>query len=563
MNTATEILNQVPKSIRASIHQDAIHRVSEFFNATTHDIMNELLQNARRAGASRVDVTTGIWTIKVSDDGAGIADPTAILAFGQTGWDDPDALSENPAGMGIYSLARCERVEIVSRTKDSGAWKINLTPAHFVGDIEAPVVFLPEGEAPIGTSVTFTTGPTEARTLRGFARHYPLPVTVDGEEAEREDFLHAAIHTEEWRGVRIGVYEGSVRGRMNFHGVVVEHPNLPVVDGIEGAWNTRADVLDCPELKLTLPARREIVETPFTTELRRACREVIYRVISRMDEPADLPFGAQQEAASMGINLPDASPKLRKWEPRTARETQAWTNHGRRHTLGDGPVLMGVDAGIQDLQALGRAAERGGFIEKMYEPDPKLSGYSWYDALVSVDLMEITITDEHGERDLEEIRAEEDSPVDQRPRSILITLHCSDESEILLWADTAFLEGEDGDMNGDRGTPLVTLDSDIRVHELRQLMMDACFHPDEDGDADSIDTQEYHAELEYEGMANRVLHSQEEAAVTAITSAVQRHIIQEIPQGMNALVRISRGGVRIQVTVDLEESEKPAPEETE
>lgn len=551
MTTTTER----PGTIRASIHQDAINRVSEFFSATNRDILNELLQNSRRSGAARVEITTGKRTIKVSDDGMGIGDPASILAFGQTGWDEPDTRNEHPAGMGLYALARREQVSIVSRTRDGGAWRVELTPDHFVGKLEAPVVTLPEEDVPAGTSVAFTTTTTDPKiVITEAARHYPLPVSIDGVDVQQEDFLHAATHIEEWRGVRIGVYEGGFRGRMNFHGVVIEHPQLPQVEGIEQTWHVRADVRDCPELTLTLPARRDVVETPFMEELRRACRLAVYRAISRMDKPADLPFAVQQEAAGMGIELPDAAPRLAKWEPGTARETRYWSNHQRRHPLGDGPIIVGLSMEVQDQQALGRAAERSGLTERLYEPDPRLSGYRWYDRLVSADLMSITITDEYSERDLEEIRQDEKAAVEQRPESILINLTCSDGSGILLPADLAFLEGEEGDCQGNRGTPLVTRDSGIEIHELRQLMMDAYFYPDDDGDCDTVDTQEYELEQVYERTATRVLRSPEDAAEAAIIKAVKQHIIHEIPSNMTAVIRIKRGEA-IQVILEEDDSQ--------
>ena len=39
----------LPKEIRATIHEDAIQKVSRFFNATTAECLNELLQNSRRS----------------------------------------------------------------------------------------------------------------------------------------------------------------------------------------------------------------------------------------------------------------------------------------------------------------------------------------------------------------------------------------------------------------------------------------------------------------------------------------------------------------------------------
>ena len=171
---------QVPQSIHATIHEDAINRVAGFFNAGTKDILNELLQNARRSGATRVDITTQPDRITVADDGAGIADPAAILAFGQSGWDNRAAQSEHAAGMGFYALARSERVRVTSRRRDETAWQVDLTPDHFVGKLDAPVQRLFESTTPPGTNVTFAITKDPDRDIMDAARYYPLPVRVNG-----------------------------------------------------------------------------------------------------------------------------------------------------------------------------------------------------------------------------------------------------------------------------------------------------------------------------------------------------------------------------------------------
>ena len=94
---------QIPHSIKATIHQDAINRVSGFFNASTGQILNELLQNSRRSGATQVNITLDEKSITIDDDGEGIGDAQAILSFGQSGWDQDKAKNEHPAGMGLYS----------------------------------------------------------------------------------------------------------------------------------------------------------------------------------------------------------------------------------------------------------------------------------------------------------------------------------------------------------------------------------------------------------------------------------------------------------------------------
>jgi len=95
--------------IRASVSPETIGKVTRLFNGSLSDILNELLQNARRAGASVVNVTTtpqknGL-RITLDDNGCGIDDPVRVLALGASRWDAAVANGEDPAGMGVFSLA--------------------------------------------------------------------------------------------------------------------------------------------------------------------------------------------------------------------------------------------------------------------------------------------------------------------------------------------------------------------------------------------------------------------------------------------------------------------------
>ncbi|MDE0650820.1 MAG: ATP-binding protein, partial [Gammaproteobacteria bacterium] len=100
------------RTIRARIHDSALKRVTRTFAATLADIFAETLQNARRAGATRVNVVIGEHerggepTVTVLDDGQGIADPWVLLSFGENGWSGELVEREDAAGMGMLSLAR-------------------------------------------------------------------------------------------------------------------------------------------------------------------------------------------------------------------------------------------------------------------------------------------------------------------------------------------------------------------------------------------------------------------------------------------------------------------------
>lgn len=74
---------------------------SVFSNNTK--VLAELMQNARRAGATRIDVTQKDDVLIVSDDGEGIYDFQKLLTLAESGWDKEVMVEESPYGMGFFS----------------------------------------------------------------------------------------------------------------------------------------------------------------------------------------------------------------------------------------------------------------------------------------------------------------------------------------------------------------------------------------------------------------------------------------------------------------------------
>ena len=109
--TSPSDTSPIVQTITARVHGNAINRVPKLFTDSLCAIFTELLQNARRAGATRLNVNTSTTCvtppnsaahcITVADNGAGIADPAILLSFGETGWDNATATREDAAGMGL------------------------------------------------------------------------------------------------------------------------------------------------------------------------------------------------------------------------------------------------------------------------------------------------------------------------------------------------------------------------------------------------------------------------------------------------------------------------------
>ena len=150
------------QTIRARIAGEAIAKVMQFFDGTLAQALHEILQNARRSGATSVAITRDLANgrITVSDDGRGIGDPRTLLAFGRSGWPKDLHGAEHPAGMGIFSLAR-RSPRIRSRVAGRAAWSVQLGEDHFVGRAPAAVAADPHWARDHGTDVTLSVLPTD------------------------------------------------------------------------------------------------------------------------------------------------------------------------------------------------------------------------------------------------------------------------------------------------------------------------------------------------------------------------------------------------------------------
>ena len=558
----TAIANpSAPGSIRASIHQDALTRVPDFFNATNRQILNELFQNCRRAGATRVDVSVSERAVTISDDGRGIENPQTLLSFGQTGWNGDTTRSEHPAGMGLYSLARRSKTVIISRIQGNPAWQVTLEPAHFVGEADAPIQPAPDFDRQHGTAVTYSNTldqGTAKRDVQDAAEYYPLPVTLNGMSVEQRDFLEDAVRIETWRGVRIGVYTSLNHNPMNFHGTVIRNPRLPRIPLLDRSWSVKADVIDCPELQLTLPTRHEVVETPFMEELRTACRAAVYQAILVHPDPVDVPYEIQQEAARMGITLPEARPRLTPWTPGTARGGNHWTQQRERQPLPATPIVIHNNLSAADQQALGRAADLTGNTHRLFKSQPNFHGYAWYDRLPHIQSVRTTIQAGDVTYDLDQARKGEQEPPAGRPDRISITVQAKggDRNRLTLGMPTDLAFWHEYDEGADEALPLVAKDSGVTPKQLTKFMMDAYFSPSDDKDADSAETQEEDYQDVCLQLAIQLLVSPEEALRSALENAAARHLQYLLYPDASATIRLTQG-CRPEATIS-KKAEEPA-----
>jgi hypothetical protein len=301
------------QTIQASVNQRLLTKADRFFTGTLNGRIIELLQNARRAGATKVSITNKDGWVTVKDNGQGINDFAKLLDLGGSGWDEACEVSEDPAGVGIFCLAPREvtiraKRKIITITKDS--W----TGATIeVLDDPQPVRK--------GTTLRFQDEPWESSNVDVNAVFSGMQVIVDGKKCPCEPFVSDnAVHYPEL-GCRIEILGTEQmtqwhklcrkdrwyvnHGYVNFHGQLVNIDYHPISDlGLQYLVELTGEPT---QIRLMLPARTRLVENNAYRQLLEAIEFSAYRYIERKGEHK-LPYKEFLRARELGITLPEAKP---------------------------------------------------------------------------------------------------------------------------------------------------------------------------------------------------------------------------------------------------------------
>ena len=93
------------ETIQAQVNQKLLSKTTRLFTGTLAGRIIEILQNARRAGATEVNITNEENRVIVRDNGGGIDDFSKLLDLGNSDWDQNTEEAEDPAGVGVFCLA--------------------------------------------------------------------------------------------------------------------------------------------------------------------------------------------------------------------------------------------------------------------------------------------------------------------------------------------------------------------------------------------------------------------------------------------------------------------------
>jgi hypothetical protein len=295
--------------ICAKVSARLLTKADRLFTGTIEGRIIELLQNARRAGATQVRITNKNSLITVEDNGTGIEDFQKLLDLGASGWNEQIESGEDPAGVGLFSLAPREV------TIASGNSQLVITKNGWTG---SPITVTKSKHLVKGTRLEFTDEtPWDKELVEQYAVFTDIRVIVDGKYCHSMPFCgkDAAIYEE--IGCKIEVVSEISKyhkswGRtyhahavlVNFHGQVVELKNWPGQQHC-GIY-ILVDLTAQHKIRLMLPARTCLVENKAVKKLKEAIEVEYYRYFQRQKEHS-LHYSEYLRAKQLGIDLTEAT----------------------------------------------------------------------------------------------------------------------------------------------------------------------------------------------------------------------------------------------------------------
>ena len=296
--------------IRAKVDTRLLSKAERLFTGTPAGRVIEVLQNARRAGATEVHIVNSDGQVTVSDNGRGIADFAALLDLGKSDWDESMENAEDPAGVGVFCLVPRE----VCIT--SGGQKVVIAGKGWTGE---PVEVQATKPSVEGTRLTFEDVAWLFEMVETHAVFSGLRVTVDGKECPSEPFVSRKAVPHPKLGCRIEVRERSALGEwhsswkrsyytdnvlVNFHGQVVTFTYTPVSEHLQFLVDMTGEATG---IRLMLPARTCLVENEAFELLKAVIEQEAYRYIRKRGSHK-LKFSEYRRAKELGIELPEAEP---------------------------------------------------------------------------------------------------------------------------------------------------------------------------------------------------------------------------------------------------------------
>ena len=171
--------------IQVRINEEGALRNQRYAFTDRFTLVSELLQNARRAGATCIEIRydSATQVLHVYDDGCGLDDFQKLLSFHESGWDTATSIEERPFGVGfskcLYAATRC----IVA----SGRQRVDIDTAAALAKATIEVEQTAETDAVAGTRIELhgVDLPDLGTRIETLCLGFPVEVLFNGQALTR------------------------------------------------------------------------------------------------------------------------------------------------------------------------------------------------------------------------------------------------------------------------------------------------------------------------------------------------------------------------------------------
>jgi len=368
-------------TICAKVDPRLLTKASRLFTGSTEGRIIEILQNARRAGATEVRISNKDGFVTVIDNGSGIDDFQKLLDLGGSGWDEKLGAGEDPAGVGLFSLAP-RQVQILSKF-----YKVVIDKDGWIGQ---PVEVTESEEMIKGTKLVFRDEKGwDFETVQKQAVFAGIKVTVDGKYCHSIPFCSENAVNYPELGCKVEVvsevskyhqkwmsYYYQSKALVNFHGQIVELDYWP--GKVRSSIHVLIDLTEQTQVRLMLPARTALVENDALKKLKEAIEIEYYRYFQKQKDHS-LYYDEYLRAKELGIVLAEAKPTYSVGLIQDEYDQAVEFSEPKDFKLSDGYLCLEKDlkdetapANVHLLAALGK------FNGKPFVPVTIQSGYIGY-----------------------------------------------------------------------------------------------------------------------------------------------------------------------------------------
>ena len=166
--------------IQVRINEEGALRNQRFAFSNRFTLVSELLQNARRAGATCIEIhhDATAQVLSVHDNGRGLDDFQKLLSLHESGWDESTCVEEQPFGVGfskcLYAATRC----VVA----SGRQRVDIDTTAALSKTWIEVELIDETTAVAGTQVDLfgVDLPDLDIRIEELCQGFPVPVRFNG-----------------------------------------------------------------------------------------------------------------------------------------------------------------------------------------------------------------------------------------------------------------------------------------------------------------------------------------------------------------------------------------------